>query len=731
MENPRIYVASLSDYNNGRLEGKWFDLSDYSNGSELMDGINEMLEEISEKYNDGEVREEWAVHDYEYIPSSLASEYMGENEFQQIYDIMEASEENNIPFEVLIERVGDVGSDDYGNIAESLVLVVDGNDETDIVFDLEQQMGALDFSFWQNHIYIDDVTERVMYGEDVDNFREEIESENSYMDEDEIERLAEERADEQESRRNDDLIGYLEDNGYSDIPSFVSKDYESAWNDLSMDYDVINYEDKMYVFSNNYGFGGGLLVGSLVGAYLGYKVGKYKKKVISSGFKTEKRIGKGIKNKVQGKKTFVDGGGVGETMHFFVVRDKNDKNYNRVGYSIDETITDYKQGNEFEKLYFENNKLPKKYNVKDLIYLQQRDTFTQKDRFGFESDFVLLVEYESLPFPYYYLYDVNKKIVSGDGGLSWIKTYLPKDFKFNDSYGEGGGVGRERFNLSFNYNPSNVSNEDAEKIVNQYTNDWKHNNDFDNVSFYVFNLTKEKADELKALLKMEDVFNIEIQKSNYVKGGVVFTDYNGSSIMYEPNYEEYFVNDEVFYSMEEAKNYIDNGSGKLKRDTFNVLSELYNLKDEGVTQVQLNGFNESIGYVIGLRLNDTEIEKVGNNAYITLYKKGGNVNTGLSWHLDRAKFNKSEDYEIPLNKRKFVGGGEIKLKIKNVDSFDKHYDEVGFTKKELSLAKQDSNKSWFTTTKDKSIAEQLISDGFVDKFNEGGAIDGISDLIYG
>ena len=100
------------------------------------------------------------------------------------------------------------------------------------------------------------------------NIFKEIESENSYMDEDEIERLAEERADEQESRRNDDLIGYLEDNGYSDIPSFVSKDYESAWNDLSMDYDVINYEDKMYVFSNNYGFGGGLLVGSLVGAYL-------------------------------------------------------------------------------------------------------------------------------------------------------------------------------------------------------------------------------------------------------------------------------------------------------------------------------------------------------------------------------------------------------------------------------------------------------------------------------
>jgi antirestriction protein len=312
MENPRIYVASLSDYNNGRLEGKWFDLSDYSNGSDLMDAINEMLEEITEKYNDGEVREEWAVHDYEYIPSSLASEYMGENEFQQIYDIMEASEENNIPFEVLIERVGDVGSDDYGNIAESLFLVVDGNDETDIVFELEQQMGELGNDFWKNHTYIDDVTQRVMYGEDVDRFREDIGYENTDMSEDEIETLAEERADEEESRRNDDLIEYLEEMGYSDIPSFVSKNYESAWNDLSMDYDVINYEDKMYVFSNNYGFGGGLLVGSLVGAYLGYKVGKYNKQTLSSGFDTEKRIGKDVKNKLQGKKSYGDGGGVGE-----------------------------------------------------------------------------------------------------------------------------------------------------------------------------------------------------------------------------------------------------------------------------------------------------------------------------------------------------------------------------------------------------------------------------------
>ena len=93
----RVYIASLSDYNDGRLEGKWFDLSDYLNASDLMDDINDMLNDLTKKYKkiDGEVREEWAVHDYEGIPSTLASEYMGEQDFQQIYDIAEVAEDTS------------------------------------------------------------------------------------------------------------------------------------------------------------------------------------------------------------------------------------------------------------------------------------------------------------------------------------------------------------------------------------------------------------------------------------------------------------------------------------------------------------------------------------------------------------------------------------------------------------------------------------------------------------
>jgi len=272
MEDMRIYVASLSDYNDGRLEGKWLDLSDYSDASELMEAIQEMLDEITEKYNDGEVREEWAVHDYEGIPSTLASEYMGEQDFQQLYDIAEVAEDSGVPLEVLMERAGDTGSDDYKALAESLVMVVDGNDESDIVSQMEDEMGELGYDFWSNYIFITETDKRLLYGEDVDRFREDILYENPDMDEDEAERQAEEMADEEESRRNDDLIGYIEEMGYEgDLPNWVMKDYEDAWKyALSYDYDVIYHDGEMYVFSNNYSVGGTILSG-MVGAYIGYK----------------------------------------------------------------------------------------------------------------------------------------------------------------------------------------------------------------------------------------------------------------------------------------------------------------------------------------------------------------------------------------------------------------------------------------------------------------------------
>ena len=52
----RLYCASLSDYNAGRLEGKWIDISDMTDSMEIHEEISEMLKDIGEYRNDGEIR---------------------------------------------------------------------------------------------------------------------------------------------------------------------------------------------------------------------------------------------------------------------------------------------------------------------------------------------------------------------------------------------------------------------------------------------------------------------------------------------------------------------------------------------------------------------------------------------------------------------------------------------------------------------------------------------------
>ena len=54
---PRIYVASLSDYNTGRLHGRWIDASQPADA--IREEIALMLAESKEP-----IAKEWAIHDY-------------------------------------------------------------------------------------------------------------------------------------------------------------------------------------------------------------------------------------------------------------------------------------------------------------------------------------------------------------------------------------------------------------------------------------------------------------------------------------------------------------------------------------------------------------------------------------------------------------------------------------------------------------------------------------------
>jgi len=65
---PRIYVASLADYNAGRLHGCWIDADQPP--ERIYEEIQKMLSESKES-----AAEEWAIHDYVFFGDLELSEY--------------------------------------------------------------------------------------------------------------------------------------------------------------------------------------------------------------------------------------------------------------------------------------------------------------------------------------------------------------------------------------------------------------------------------------------------------------------------------------------------------------------------------------------------------------------------------------------------------------------------------------------------------------------------------
>ena len=59
-ESPRIYVASLSDYNAGRLHGRWIDAT--QSADTIREELSQMLAESQEP-----IAEEWAIHAYDTL----------------------------------------------------------------------------------------------------------------------------------------------------------------------------------------------------------------------------------------------------------------------------------------------------------------------------------------------------------------------------------------------------------------------------------------------------------------------------------------------------------------------------------------------------------------------------------------------------------------------------------------------------------------------------------------
>jgi antirestriction protein len=263
-ETPRIYVADLEAYNNGRLVGEWLDLSDYDNADELMDAIQDVL-----KKSGGE---EYAIHDYENFPSILYSEYMSRNDFQALYDVMETAKRNDLPLEVvqdIVSQYGEGGVEEfYGKF----------DNAEDFAYQQVEEIGLDNFSSPEYYVYITDTDRRLLAGEMADSYVNDIRDEdggNRVIEEAGMDVLEYQEADtETQEEMLDKAVEIVRDeyydnwyDGLSDPyyflvdeqgmyspddffkASFISVDYEKLGRDLKQDYTFIEYDGDLYVFN--------------------------------------------------------------------------------------------------------------------------------------------------------------------------------------------------------------------------------------------------------------------------------------------------------------------------------------------------------------------------------------------------------------------------------------------------------------------------------------------------
>lgn len=106
-ESPRIYAASLADYNSARLLGTWIDAD--RGADELHHDIQTMLAESTE-----EIAEEWAIHDYEGFGPLHLSEY---EPIETVARIARGITEHGIAFAHWASLIG-TGDDELDGFAD-------------------------------------------------------------------------------------------------------------------------------------------------------------------------------------------------------------------------------------------------------------------------------------------------------------------------------------------------------------------------------------------------------------------------------------------------------------------------------------------------------------------------------------------------------------------------------------------------------------------------------------
>jgi antirestriction protein len=264
METPRIYVADLEAYNNGKLVGEWLDLANYDDADELMDAIENVI-----KKSGGE---EYAIHDAEYIPSSMYSEYMGRKDFEELYEMMDLAKQNNLPLEVVQDVVSQYGA----SAVDEFVGKYDSQE--DFAQELVDDTGIESFTNFEYYLDVSETDRRLLSQDMADSYVDDIRNEDGgnrlieeagldveqyeeadsvtqeEMLDEAIEIVYNEVYDNYYEGLNDPYYFLVEEQGLYDAESFakasfVRVDYEKLANALEQDYAFIQHDGDLYVFN--------------------------------------------------------------------------------------------------------------------------------------------------------------------------------------------------------------------------------------------------------------------------------------------------------------------------------------------------------------------------------------------------------------------------------------------------------------------------------------------------
>jgi antirestriction protein len=263
-ETPRIYVADLEAYNNGRLEGEWLDLVDYNDADELMDAIQDVL-----KKSGGE---EYAIHDVENVPSIMYSEYMGKRDFEELYEMMELADRNDLPLSVVSTVVSEYGAD----AVDEFVGKYDSAD--DFAQQMVDDLGIESFVDFERYLIISETDRRLLAQEMADSYVDDIRDEDggnrlieeAGMDVSEYEESDSETQEEMLDKAREIVYDEYYDTWYDGLndpyyflveeqgmysaddfakANFVQVDYEALAEALEYDYAFVYSDGDLYVFN--------------------------------------------------------------------------------------------------------------------------------------------------------------------------------------------------------------------------------------------------------------------------------------------------------------------------------------------------------------------------------------------------------------------------------------------------------------------------------------------------